>query len=91
MIFLLGVSVVLPTFAPPPYLQSRTDDVGQDFGDCSHHTDFSADSIRDVISAEASGHINREGMTKSRPSARRMLPVPVRWPLLHAFDDIPIS
>lgn len=54
---IMGISFAICAYAQPPYLQSQTYDVGQDFGDYSH-TYFFADSVCDVDPAEASGHIN---------------------------------
>lgn len=53
---LSGMCFAIISFAQPPYLQSQTYDVGQDFGDYSH-TYFFADSVQDVDTENASGHI----------------------------------
>ena len=55
-VLLFALSAVY-AYAQPPYLQSQTYDVGQDFGDYSH-TYFFADTVHDVDPSEASGHIN---------------------------------
>lgn len=52
---LLGVAAGI--HAQPPYLQSQTYDVGEDFGDYSH-TYFFADSVNGVNPEDASGYIN---------------------------------
>lgn len=56
VLFLLCIFVAALCFAQPPYLQSQTYDVGQDFGDYSH-TYFFADTVKDVDTESASGHI----------------------------------